>query len=110
METCMNTPLRRALVLSLSCSGLFTRTALASDPCDFASSDAPAFTYEQVKTCYETVPFRPADLANIVSVVGQHRSFSDLAEIYEKRVHWRSALAALDDPTTDRDYPSDFAM
>src|SRR5690349_22042784 len=80
------------------------------DPCDFAASAVPAFSREQVLACYRRVPFDPADLANIVQVVGQHRSFSDLGEIYEERVHWREALAALDDPSTEQDYANDLAL
>jgi hypothetical protein len=51
------------------------------------------------------VPFDPAALANIVQVVEQHRSFSDLSEIYDARVHWRQALAAL-----EHEYDNDLAM
>jgi hypothetical protein len=80
------------------------------DPCAFAASTAPAFSHDQVMACYQRVPFDPADLANIVQVVAQHRSFSDLGEIYEERVHWKQALAALDDPSTEQDYPNDMAL
>jgi hypothetical protein len=79
--------------------------AVESDPCDFASSTDAAFAYERVMQCYRSVPFERADLVNILGVIGQHRSFSDLAELYDARVHWREALAAL-----DRDYPNDAAM
>jgi hypothetical protein len=79
--------------------------AAEGDPCDFASSTDAAFAYERVMECYRSVPFQPADLDNILGVIGQHRSFSDLAELYDARVHWREALAAL-----DRDYPNDAAM
>jgi hypothetical protein len=80
------------------------------DPCAFAASAVPVFSREQVVACYQRVPFEPADLANIVQVVAQHRSFSDLGEIYEERVHWKQALAALDDPSTEQDYPNDMAL
>lgn len=80
------------------------------DPCDFRASPVPAFSHEQVTACYRRVPFEPADLANIVQLVAQHRSFSDLGEIYDERVHWRQALAALDDPSTEEDYPNDMAL
>jgi hypothetical protein len=80
------------------------------DPCAFAASGALTFSYEQVLECYQRVPFAPADLANIVQVVAQHRSFSDLGEIYDERVHWKQALAALDDPSIEDDYPNDMAM
>lgn len=80
------------------------------DPCAFAASGAVAFSYEQVLACYRQVPFDPADLSNIVQVVAQHRSFSDLGEIYDERVHWKQALAALDDPASECDYPNDLAM
>jgi hypothetical protein len=79
--------------------------AKQGDPCDFVSSGATAFSHEQVTRCYRQVPFDPAALANIVQVVEQHRSFSDLAEIYDARVHWRQALAAL-----VHEYPNDLAM
>jgi len=80
--------------------------AQAVDPCDFVSSGATSFSFEQVKSCYESVPFDAGDLANIVEVIEQHRSFSDLAEAYDARVHWRDALAAL----AERDFPNDAAM
>jgi hypothetical protein len=80
------------------------------DPCDFTAATVPAFSHEQVLACYRRVPFEPADLANIVQVVAQHRSFSDLGDIYDERVHWRQALAALDDPSTEQDYPDDLAL
>jgi hypothetical protein len=79
--------------------------AKQGDPCDFVSSGATAFSHEQVTRCYRQVPFDPTALANIVQVVEQHRSFSDLAEIYDARVHWRRALTAL-----QHDYPNDLAM
>lgn len=79
--------------------------ALEVDPCDFVSSGATSFSYEQVLGCYRSVPFEPEDLANIIDVIEQHRSFSDLAETYEARVHWHAALAAL-----QHDYPDDMAM
>lgn len=78
----------------------------ALDPCDFVSSGATSFSYEQVKSCYESVPFDAGDLANIVEVIEQHRSFSDLAEAYDARVHWREALAAI----AAQDFPNDAAM
>jgi hypothetical protein len=79
--------------------------ATVGDPCDFVSSGATSFSPEQVLSCYRSVPFEPADLLNIIDVIEQHRSFSDLAEIYDARVHWRQALAAL-----EHDYPNDMAM
>jgi hypothetical protein len=83
------------------------RTATAaSDPCDFASSVASTFSYQQVKRCYESVPFDRGSLHNIVSVVKQHRAFSDLGELYEARSPWKEGLAALE----RRAYPGDFAM
>jgi hypothetical protein len=89
---------------SVLCLGSVARAAEA-DACDFASSGATSFSFEQVRRCYESVPFEPADLGNILAVIEQHRSFSDLAEAYEARVHWRDALAAL-----AHDYPNDAAM
>jgi hypothetical protein len=76
-----------------------------ADPCDFVSSGAMSFSYEQVASCYRSVPFEPAILSNILDVIEQNRSFSDLAEVYEQRVHWREALAAL-----RHDFPNDAAM
>lgn len=90
--------------------GAGSAQASEPDPCDFAASTVPAFSREQVMACYQSVPFDAADLANIVQVVAQHRSFSDLGEIYDERVHWKQALAALDDPSTEQDYPNDLAL
>lgn len=83
-----------------------TAQAQEVDPCDFVSSGATSFSYEQVRSCYESVPFDADDLANIIDVIEQHRSFSDLAEAYDARVHWRDALAAL----AAQDFPNDSAM
>ncbi|MCP3962595.1 MAG: hypothetical protein GY719_32545 [bacterium] len=82
----------------------------AADPCDFASSGAVAFPWDQVVACYETVPFHHDDLENILAVIAQDRSFSDLAELYDARSGWVASLSALDDPTTEEDYLGDFAM
>ena len=86
----------------------FTSAAQAQevDPCDFASSGATSFSYQQVRSCYESVPFDAADRDNIVDVIEQHRSFSDLAEAYDARVHWRDALAAI----AADEFPNDAAM
>jgi hypothetical protein len=78
----------------------------ASDPCDFVSSGSATFSYQQVKRCYESVPFSAESLQNILSVVEQHRAFSDLGDIYDARSHWRESLAAL----ARRSFPGDFAM
>ena len=80
--------------------------AAAGDPCDFVSSSAATFSHQQVKRCYESVPFDASSLSNIVSVVEQHRAFSDLGGIYDARAHWRERLAAL----SRRSYRGDFAM
>jgi hypothetical protein len=90
--------------LSVLCLASLARAA-EGDPCDFVSSGATSFSFEQVKRCYESVPFEPADLTNILGVIEQHRSFSDLAEAYDARVHWRAALAAL-----AHDHANDAAM
>jgi hypothetical protein len=75
---------------------LAARPALAAaDPCDFVSAGAPTASSEQVRRCYESVPFSRESLNNIVSVVEQHRAFSDLGGIYEARVHWKERLAAV---------------
>lgn len=90
--------------VSVFCLASLARAA-EGDACDFVSSGATSFSFEQVKRCYESVPFEPADLVNILGVIEQHRSLSDLAEAYEARVHWRDALAAL-----AHEYPNDAAM
>lgn len=82
----------------------------AADPCDFASSPEPAFSHARVRECYEQVPFSPEALRGIVQVVRQHRSFSDLAEIYDARVQWRSALDAIEARAVSGGYPNDLAM
>lgn len=97
----------KSLAGSLAAFGIAaTAQAQEVDPCDFVSSGATSFTYEQVASCYASVPFDAADLANIIEVIEQHRSFSDLAEAYDARVHWRDALAAI----AARDFPNDAAM
>jgi hypothetical protein len=73
------------------------------DPCDFASSGASAFSYEQVMRCYRSVPFVRGDRDNIVQVIAQHRSFSDLSELYDSRIHWKQALAEVARSTYDSD-------
>lgn len=84
--------------------------ASGSDPCDFATSGQKTFSYQQVMSCYRSVPFSSADLHNIVDVVRQHRSFSDLGEIYDERIQWKRALAELDAPGAEERYPNDLAM
>lgn len=98
------------LLLLLLTSLAFPVSSAASDPCDFVSGGAVGFTREQVIACFESVPFRHDDLQNILAVIRQHRSFSDLAELYDERVGWVERLNALDDPETEEDFPSDFAM
>jgi hypothetical protein len=96
----------RAVAASVSClTSLGGAAEAESDPCDFVSSGASSFSFAQVERCYQSVPFEPTDLANILAVIEQHRSFSDLAEAYDARVHWHEALAAL-----AHDYPNDAAM
>lgn len=82
----------------------------ASDPCDFASRGTNTFSFEQVTECYEQVPFDQGTLENIVGVIAEHRSLSDLAEIYEERVGWREALDGVLEAGIAGEYPGDFAM
>src|SRR5688572_29797313 len=91
-----------SLVLSLAAAA----HAQATDPCDFATGGGIVFSEERVLSCYQRVPFEPADLQNIVGVVAQTRSFSDLAGIYEERVGWRRAL----DAVARRAHASDFEL
>ena len=84
--------------------------AAATDPCDFATSAAVTFPYDQVVSCYESVPFNHDDLENVLAVIAQHRSFSDLGELYDAKTSWIANLSLLDDPLTLEDYPNDFAM
>jgi hypothetical protein len=82
----------------------------AADPCDFASSGESVFSHARVRECYAQVPFSPDALRGIVQVVRQHRSFSDLAEIYDARVQWRSALDELEARAVPGAYANDLAM
>src|SRR5512133_3138011 len=93
-------------------SALVPANALASagDPCDFATGGQSTFPYQQVMACYRSVPFSSADLHNIVEVVKQHRSFSDLSEIYDARIQWKRALAEIEAPNPEQRYPNDLAM
>lgn len=84
--------------------------AQSTDPCDFVSGGKSAFSYAQVMECYRRLPFAKEALDNIVRVVEQHRSFSDLGEIYEARAHWKEGLAALLRPEAVQSYTSDLAM
>jgi hypothetical protein len=99
------------------CGALFVSSTIATsveakpaDPCDFASSGKATFPYDQVMSCYRSVPFSVASLHNIVDVVAQHRAFSDLGEIYDSRIHWKRALGLLGAVTSPRAYPNDLAM
>ena len=106
----MKKPLVTYWALIISSSFAASAAAKTSDPCDFESSGNSAFPYAQVMSCYRQVPFSAAALHNIVQVVEQHRSFSDLGEIYDARIHWKRALAALDAATSEHAYPNDFAL
>ena len=79
-----------------SMCGAFSAAAYADsgDPCDF-SAGGPIFSYEQVLSCFHRVPFSRSDLEGTVDAIEQQRSFSDLADIYDDRIHWRSALAGV---------------
>ncbi len=84
--------------------------AHAADPCDFVSSGASSFSYRQVRQCYESVPFRAADLDNILSVVAQHRSFSDLLELHTLRRDKMLPGSPFGLAALERRYPNDWAM
>ncbi len=60
--------------------------------------------------CYNSVPFNHDDLENAVAMLLASRERSDERSIFEARHGWRESTAALDDPHTENDYPSDFAM
>jgi len=85
-------------------------SARAADPCDFASGGESAFPYARVRACYEQVPFSADDLRNTVDVIRQHRSFSDLSEIYDARVHWQRELRAVEARQGEQAFPNDLAM
>lgn len=80
---------------------LSARIASAYDPCDF-SADV-AMTIEQVRDCYESVPFCPdptnAAMCDRDAQVAYFREAieqgSDLADYFDARVHWRSRLDAI---------------
>ncbi len=95
----------RILLLFLLITLVFPLRA-AADPCDFTSGGAITFTQEQVFACFESVPFRHDDLENILDVVAQHRSFSDLAELYDARTGWVDRFNAL----YDEEFTSDYRM
>ncbi len=102
----MTSPKRVPFFLILTAIILPFRGAAQDDPCDFASSGAVIFPREQILACFESVPFNRGDLENILAVINQARSFSDLAEWYDARTGWVDNLAAL----AVEDFPNDFAM
>lgn len=60
--------------------------------------------------CYAQVPFSRSDLHGIVQAIRQIRSFSDLSEIYEARVHWQAALREVESGPGEAGYLNDLAM
>lgn len=98
--------LLRVFFLLILISIILPFRAAAQDPCDFASSGSDVFPREQILACFESVPFDRGDLDNILAVISQARSFSDLAEWYDARNNWVEHLAVL----AQQDFPNDFAM
>jgi hypothetical protein len=89
---------------------LFTgHAAVAEDACNFNDGSA-AFGWQRVMDCYHSVPFNHDDLVNAVEFITAGRERGDQREIFEERIGWRASTAALNDPNTLEDYPSDFAM
>jgi hypothetical protein len=84
-----------AIMISTFCATVGAAAhAQSGDACDF-SAGGPIFPYSQVLSCFHRVPFSPSDLDGTVRAIEQQRSFSDLAGIYDERIHWRSALAGV---------------
>jgi len=77
----------------------------ASDPCNFADGSS-AFSWTQVMSCYNSVPFNQADLHNVVDFMAAARERSDLRENFDARIGWRASLATLRAQT----FSNDFAM
>ena len=103
----MKNPHLFALLLTLF---FFSSTAVADDdPCNFITG-GPVYSYEQVMSCYQSVPFNHDDLVNAVESLRALRETSDLREVFETEFGWRERLAALDDPETTEDYPNDYAL
>jgi hypothetical protein len=46
---------------------------------------------------FDSVPFDHDNLENSIEVLSELRSYSDLAELYDERYHWKQNLAELDD-------------
>lgn len=100
----------RTSLLILLASLAIASTAAAADPCDFASGGAITFTQQQVLACFESVPFSPADLKNVLDVIAQHRSYSDLSELYDERTGWVDRFNALYDTEFTSDYRMQVAL
>ena len=77
----------------------------AQDPCNFNTGDE-TFSYDQVKACYESVPFRQQDLANIVEASERIIETADLRETYDALVGWRDNL----DDVESGVYGNDFTL
>jgi len=77
----------------------------ASDPCNFADGSS-AFAWDQVMSCYSSVPFNQADLYNAVDFLAVARERSDLRDVYDAQFGWRQSLAVL----RTQVFSSDFAM
>ncbi len=102
--------LKKTHSLLLLITMLFASHAAADDdPCNFNDGSA-AFGWQRVMDCYNSVPFNHDDLVNAVEFITAGRERGDQREIFEERIGWRQSTAALDNPDTLEDYPSDFAM
>ncbi|WP_239490946.1 S41 family peptidase [Luteitalea sp. TBR-22] len=96
-------------VVAVACGASLASADEPPDPCNFADGSA-AFSYERVMSCYERVPFNPADLANAVAFLGASRERSDLREVFQARYGWREELSALASRTFDNDHDFQLAL
>ena len=93
------------LFLSALVLGFSTAAYAETDPCNF-NDGSEAFSYEQVMSCYESVPFDADELANTIAFLKAARERSDLREVLQARYQWREELDALagEDFGNDHDF------
>jgi hypothetical protein len=87
----------------------FAPSVTTADDCNF-NDGSPTFDWKRVMDCYHSVPFNHGDLENAVEFLLAARERTDLRENFEAQNGWRASTDALDDPGTENDYASDFAM
>ncbi|MCA9550475.1 MAG: hypothetical protein KC933_10600 [Myxococcales bacterium] len=110
-----NTLLRRGLLaLAFAAASGLPSTSRADapllDPCDFTR--ASAFTYQDVITCFESVPWCSdptdpvrCDRDNLLDVIDANfEQFSSLRGNYDARIEWRARVAAMRSTTFANDY------